>query len=66
MLLVASLSALSVGAMLSLGACSDKAAQKTESAATAVTATRADFGKLSDGTAIESVTLKNTKGITSS
>ncbi|HTM81010.1 aldose epimerase family protein [Asticcacaulis sp.] len=66
MLLVASLSALSVGAMLSLSACSDKTA-KTESAATAaagVTATRADFGKLSDGTAIESVTLKNTKGIT--
>ena len=66
MALVASLSALSLGAMLTLSACDNKAA-KTDSAATAtagVTAVRGDFGKLSDGTAIESVTLKNTKGIT--
>jgi aldose 1-epimerase len=66
MVLAAGLSALSLGAMLTLSACSDKAA-KTVSAASAtagVTAVRGDFGKLSDGTAIESVTLKNTKGIT--
>lgn len=65
MVLVAGLSALSLGAMLALSACDNKA--RTDSAATAaagVTATRADFGKLSDGTAIESVTLKNTKGVT--
>ncbi|WP_035422771.1 aldose epimerase family protein [Asticcacaulis benevestitus] len=55
-----------LGTLMLLSACSDKA-PKGDTAVTAasagVTATRASFGALSDGTAVESVELKNSKGI---
>ncbi|MGA9657794.1 MAG: aldose epimerase family protein [Asticcacaulis sp.] len=55
-----------LGALMALGACSAKEATKTETAAAAtsgVTATRSSFGALSDGTPVEIVELKNTKGM---
>ena len=48
-------------AAAALGACSQKSA-KTEAPA-GVTATRSDWGSLSDGTKVEAVELKNTKGM---
>ena len=54
-----------LGALMLLGACSDKASQSQTAASTAagVTATRTPFGALADGTKIEMVELKNSKGV---
>ena len=64
--LAAGLGALMAGATLGLSACSNKASdtQSSASATAGVTATRLPFGALSDGTKIEMVELKNSKGVT--
>jgi aldose 1-epimerase len=46
-----------------LGACSKPAATTDAASAGSVSATRGDFGALSDGTKVESVELKNSKGM---
>ena len=51
-----------LSALIALGACS-KPAEKTEAAAGA-TATQAEWGALSDGTKVQAVELKNSKGVT--
>ena len=53
-----------VGALLSLSACHQPAAQAPETPASGVTAERVPFGSLSDGTPVEEVVLKNSKGMT--
>ncbi len=53
-----------LGATMCLGACSDKGAKTDAPAAAGVTAVRSDWGALSDGSKVEMVELKNTKGMT--
>ncbi|MFT4074019.1 MAG: aldose epimerase family protein [Asticcacaulis sp.] len=64
--LAAGLSALALGTVYGLAACSPKAgkADSAASATSGVTAVRSSFGALSDGTQVEMVELKNAKGIT--
>lgn len=62
-----SVMAASLVAFLALGACSNKTADSgaaSTSTASGVTATRTPWGALSDGTKIEMVELKNSKGMT--
>ncbi|EGF90922.1 aldose 1-epimerase [Asticcacaulis biprosthecium C19] len=54
--------AVSLGAIMCLSACADKGADASKTAA-AVSATRADWGALSDGAKVEAVELKNSKGV---
>ncbi|ESQ86861.1 aldose 1-epimerase [Asticcacaulis sp. AC460] len=53
--------AVSLGAIMCLSACADKGAETTKAAA--VSAERADWGALSDGSKVEAVVLKNSKGV---
>lgn len=57
------LCAIGLTALLGLSACADKGTT-TPADAAAVTATRADWGALSDGSKVEAVELKNSKGVT--
>ena len=61
-ILLKSALAVSAVAMLTLAACS-KPADKAAPESSAVTATRADWGALSDGTKVEAIELKNSKGV---
>ena len=56
--------ALALGAVIGLSACDRGGKSDAATAAAGVTATREPFGKLSDGTAVERVELKNNKGVT--
>ncbi len=53
-----------LGAAMCISACSDKGGKSEASAAAGVTAVRSDWGALPDGSKVEMVELKNTKGMT--